>query len=67
MTFADKVLVLRKKAVLWIAVVCILYGMTSDSSLSHIVTLLFGALLCVIGCVAYRLQAKKAGERHESE
>jgi len=55
------------ESVLWIAVVSILYGMTSDSSFSHIAALAISALLCVIGCVVYSLQAKKAGESYALE
>ena len=60
-------LIYAGESVLWIAVVCVLYGVTSDSSLSHFVTLLVGVLLCSVGCVVYRLQVKKAGERYGSE
>jgi len=60
-------LIYAGESLLWIAVVCVLYGVTSDSSLSHFVTLLVGVLLCSVGCVVYRLQVKKAGERYGSE
>lgn len=55
------------ESVLWSAVVCILYGITSDSSRSHIMLLTIGVLLCAVGCVVYFWQTKKAGERHEKE
>lgn len=41
-------------SVFWIGISCILYSITSDNSLSPIITLAVGALLCVVGCIAYR-------------
>ena len=53
------------ESVLWIAVVCILYSITSDHSLSPIIALIAGVLLCIIGCVAYGMKAKRTGVSHE--
>lgn len=49
----------------WGGVVCILYGITSDNSLSHVITLIISALLCAVGCMAYALQTKNKGKSHE--
>ena len=51
------------ESVLWIAVVSILYSITSDNSLSHIITLIVSTLLCVVGCMTHTLQAKKVEEK----
>ena len=53
------------ESVLWIAVVCILYSITSDHSLSPIIALIAGVLLCIIGCVVYGMKAKRTGVSHE--
>lgn len=53
------------ESVLWIAVVCILYSITSDHSLSPIIALIAGVLLCIIGGVAYGMKAKRTGVSHE--
>ena len=47
------------ESVLWIAVVCILYSITSDHSLSPIIALIAGVLLCIIGGVAYGTKTKR--------
>ena len=60
-------LIYAGESLLWSAVVFILYGITSDSSWSHIMVLTIGVLLCAIGGVAYILQTKNAGKRHGSE
>ena len=52
-------------SVFWIGVSCVLYGITSDSSLSPIIALAVGALLCVVGGIASTLQTKKAKEYEE--
>ena len=53
------------ESVLWIAVVSILYSITSGHSLSPILTLVAGILLCAIGCVVYSLQIKRTGASNE--
>ena len=45
----------------WIGVACIFYSITSDNSLSHIITMIVSALLCIVGCMAYTLQTKSKG------
>ena len=53
------------ESALLIAVVCILYSITSNYALSHIMTLIAGILLCAIGCAVYSLQTKRAGASNE--
>ena len=52
-------------SVLWIGISCILYSITSDNFLSPIIPLAVGALLCIVGGIAYVLQTKKAKEYEE--
>ena len=40
-------------SVFWTGIVCVLYSITSENSLSHIMTLTVSALLCFVGCIAY--------------
>ena len=51
-------------SVVWIGISCILYSITSVNSLSHMITLIVSALLCVVGCIAYIFQTQN-GEKHE--
>lgn len=49
----------------WVGIACILYSITSDNSLSYIMTLIVSALICIVGCMAYVLQTKTKGESYE--
>ena len=51
-------------SVFWVGIVCVLYNIESNGSLSPIMMLIVSTLLCVVGCIVYTLRIKN-GEKHE--